>query len=559
MRAEVYEMGNYTVVLNKQGKFNLGQLEEYKADITKYANNGYLLSDFNDDTWKFSTSNQFHYLNFNLGNHEQNTLLRCFAIECLNKGMNVKTIRKYSDYIKKTIRHTAFYSLEKFEEYEEWLVENASYVFLKEIHYAHKAFFKFYEPTNHQSYQKLYEGLYTNNYAVRELPPYKDVLYFDHCNNDFEQISNGLLRKKYLPIFIWWKLTKIIPMRTSELIAIKKNDITETDNGMVLEINRVKSDLTYSVPIQTTFSIGEDVANLIREYLSIHDEVTITADVTEEEKSYLFPYYIFSENKLNAHSRKLSKILKNDITMHITVSAINKLLKDFYVEIINPHYNLTLAELSIMDTRHLAICGLKMQGFSPLTIARLAGHTTLESQNHYLSHIEVFNEAATNVLAESIVRETLFNTNNPAAPKQLKHNILKSELINTESISYMKLENGYCTDDNFPANCQMSCESCLFFIFSPQKQEQKRALLEYSDKLAEQKESAIALFKAIHESLISHTNARDMLEDINQLNAYKSQTELIKRIVEQHAVIKSKILLEDHQQWLDHKNTLTFF
>ncbi|BCC00639.1 hypothetical protein BCJMU51_2846 [Bacillus cereus] len=40
------------------------------------------------------------------------------------------------------------------------------------------------------------------------------------------------------------------------------------------------------------------------------------------------------------------------------------------------------------DTRHLAFMSLMMQGYSPVEIARLGGHKTIQTQLHYSSHKE---------------------------------------------------------------------------------------------------------------------------------------------------------------------------
>jgi len=38
-------------------------------------------------------------------------------------------------------------------------------------------------------------------------------------------VITNYMRSKYYPIFIWWKLSTIIPIRPIELVKIKNNDI----------------------------------------------------------------------------------------------------------------------------------------------------------------------------------------------------------------------------------------------------------------------------------------------------------------------------------------------
>ena len=72
---------------------------------------------------------------------------------------------------------------------------------------------------------------------------------------------------------------------------------------------------------------------------------------------------------------------------------MNNLLKSFYTHIIENLYGCYVNnedKLTLGDTRHLAFCSLYLQGMSPVEIAMLGGHTTLEMQDSYTNHVTYY-------------------------------------------------------------------------------------------------------------------------------------------------------------------------
>lgn len=560
MQEKIYDTEHFEILFTPQQYFDFGQVNDYKEKAKKHSENKVLLSDFSDDIWKMEYSNAYHYFHFSYKDKEINTQLKCFLLSELEQGYRVSTLSLSVSAILKVITFTDNYSTSKIEEFEKWFEEQKEHTKLK-IQTSCQRLWRFLGPPKCQEYEDLLSEFAFVMGETRELPNYRDILYFDHCLKDFQEKSEGHLRKRYLPLFIWWKLSKIIPMRTSELLAIKEANIKETAHGTVLKLERNKFKYAYAIPIQTEFNINEEVTELMREYIRNKEESTLSELYSEEENSYLFPHYLNLEFQVeSAKNRSLAR--KSKATKHLPRHGMGSLLKQFYREIIEKDYNLQLEQLRPMDTRHLAICGMMMQGFSPLTIARLAGHADLRSQNHYLQHIEIFNEAATNVLADNICREEIIkmkltlSEDDIRLPAQFKLNMKKGKFMKYDTDSFLKLENGYCTDKDFPSNCQMACETCKFFLFSSDKMEHKKALLAYNEKIVKQKEDTLTLFEATYKSLMTKTDRVNMIDNTHKLNESKGQIELVKRIVEQHAVIKAKILLEDNKEWLDHKNTL---
>ena len=155
------------------------------------------------------------------------------------------------------------------------------------------------------------------------------------------------------------------------------------------------------------------------------------------------------------------------------------LLNKFYIEIIEGKYNyktvsvhesrendegeIYLERIRPGDTRHFAICNLYLQGFNPLTIARLAGHETLNTQLGYARHLNTFADSQVEVLVNRIhMSKTLGNVlghenNNTLYKKSLFFN--KSENPNA-----IQVEDGFCLDEDFPNNCIIGdCQFCDYY------------------------------------------------------------------------------------------------
>jgi hypothetical protein len=76
---------------------------------------------------------------------------------------------------------------------------------------------------------------------------------------------------------------------------------------------------------------------------------------------------------------------------YINRSNFESLLHRFYRNVVYGEYKITVKrEVKPNDTRHFAFCSLLMQGISPIEIARLGGHSRIESQYHYSNHTEYF-------------------------------------------------------------------------------------------------------------------------------------------------------------------------
>lgn len=313
---------------------------------------------------------------------------------------------------------------------------------------------------------------------TRDLPPYKDVIRFSFILTSFSKGWNEKLELKFFPVLLWWKLTSVIPMRPSEFCSIKRNCLSIQGNDFFITLPRQKqkaTSKTFEVP--NTLPISKELYNLIKRYIHISDSYG--------ETTTLISAAVY-RSTLNYPTQSKRKILNQN---YFVLYMFNNLLHAFYSEVLKDIYGLEpidkskwlkeknnviklgsndglsefTAEKQIIkiqpnDTRHFAICSMMIQGFNPLTIARMAGHQHIESQYHYQKHIEFF-------IDSKAYEATLLNRlTNSSRDRNYNSTLVIKDLINRslapeEMFEYKEeVEIGYCTDE------LRRCESriCIF-------------------------------------------------------------------------------------------------
>jgi len=120
----------------------------------------------------------------------------------------------------------------------------------------------------------------------------------------------------------------------------------------------------------------------------------------------------------------------------------------FYKEVVYGEFEKTvIREVRPNDTRHFAFCSLLMQGISPIEIARLGGHSTIEAQYHYSNHTEYFIDIEVKKIIDGFIRQDgklrgAFE-GHEISFEDIERNSFKFPLNNTR----LPMEIGYCTDE----------------------------------------------------------------------------------------------------------------
>ncbi|RDW16120.1 hypothetical protein CWR48_18210 [Oceanobacillus arenosus] len=317
---------------------------------------------------------------------------------------------------------------------------------------------------------------------ARQLPSGKDVLKLDYCiNRYFNKGINTNTRLLFAPILLWWKLTNIIPMRISEFCTIERFCIPpKYYRNCKISLPREKRTGNHRrVQVVDKLEITKDIYDLISEY--IHHTETYGVSKT------LVSYRAYKE--LNEYSNRNPSKKDED---YFNSNIFKSLLRKFYKDVVYGEYNETVErKVRPNDTRHFAFCSLLMQGLSPIEIARLGGHSTIEAQYHYSNHTEYFIDIEVDKLIKSFMNKDgemkgVFEGNEITYDDIDK----KSKNFPDKKIELLKMEIGWCKDEL--QRCEsVECMLCKHWWIHPKELVKIRPVIQ--DKIRERKQKIVEM------------------------------------------------------------------
>lgn len=448
----------------------------------------FLQGEFSDDYWVLIDNKEighqkYYYFN-DINDIDIKNMVKCWILNYL-LSIKPRSGSAYLNYLKQFLEITNYLSLQEMDEIEAALnnldTSTQLGVLLSGVNFTDYIYSNRLTDSNVELFIHELRSLsskFTRSNRPRDLPPYKDIVRFSHILISYAKVWDKKSELKYLPLLIWWKLTSVIPMRPSEFCSIKRDCLSVKGKTYYIIIPRQKQKATTkTLEVIDTIPISQEIYKLIKRYILISDpfgvtETLISAEVYRSMINYpmkmttriLNPNYFVLYMLNNLLDAFYSEVLKDifdlePIKKSIWLKEENKIKKlvhdDMFSEFITTK---NIIQMQPNDTRHYAICSMMIQGFSPLTIARMAGHQHLESQFHYQKHIEFFIDSkAYDVIIENrLINKTKSGYfNSTLAIKD----IINRSLAPEESFNYKdEVEIGFCTDK------LKRCESsiCLF-------------------------------------------------------------------------------------------------
>ncbi|QSN68898.1 site-specific integrase [Mammaliicoccus sciuri] len=421
--------------------------------ISELKSKGVFLSkSFYDDIWLFSheySPGRTIKLDFgkidNDLNREEKLLIKCWIGSLLEK-YRPSTCIHYFHHFCIAVNITKFFSLDRINHFVEWLHED--HITNNEKTYVLSTVFSFFDFSEIDNSSKYLAKLYDVRNKIKfvknpiQLPSSKYILLFsyylekyfadikkDKLSDDEEIIKKTIL---FYPILIWWNLTTIIPIRSTEFCLIKRDSISKEGNRFFLTITRIKKPLNDAVNYYNKIEINESMYHLLNNYIEL------TEEYGESETLISYRSLIYADNpgRRELQKRDLNSFNKNNL---------EKLLKRFYKEVINEYYHINVPanqKLSPNDTRHIAFVSLMMQGISPVEIARLGGHRTIAAQYHYSFHKEYWIDNEVFKLIKNYKNISNFDNNIRYIPENVKLKAFESPTSSFRG----ELEIGYCSD-----------------------------------------------------------------------------------------------------------------
>ena len=220
----------------------------------------------------------------------------------------------------------------------------------------------------------------------RVLADFETYFSFNASLEEFWSAANKCEKLFYFPVYFWWNLTAILPLRPSEFLLTPRQCLERQGDENILSLRRTKlkgggKKIRYSIDGDyktVKYAIPEKMALEIERYQ------TATQAMSPVTLGTLFvhqPHYSFFYKAAPTAS------------VYYTYQNLSYCLRRFQEDVmcVSESEN----RINLGDTRHLAMISLIVSGGSPVICKELAGHEDINVSSHYYTNISRFVECAT--------------------------------------------------------------------------------------------------------------------------------------------------------------------
>lgn len=208
----------------------------------------------------------------------------------------------------------------------------------------------------------------------RKLADFRYYLRFDRYVNEFWETADEAAKDYFFPVYLWWRLTSILPLRATEFLLLPDDCIHNRDGKWILTVRRTKLKKRLQ-------KVG----------------YTINADYTLHE--YEVPEWLAGEILVYKANREKHSPHKKDTLFsparatqlgYMTYCQMRRRLGEFRETVTGrADYPVRLG-----DTRHLAMINLILSGGSPVVCKELAGHEDIGISSGYYANLSTVVESA---------------------------------------------------------------------------------------------------------------------------------------------------------------------
>lgn len=494
--------------LVEEGRWIRGEFEEDYWEITKvlYSEhyNSYNFSKFDSAQFNHKLPKEFKTIVkcwiVNLMNQYKEMAIYCFLHLAkgfeVTKGFQTTEIKALVDYIEygelsHNYRRVIVNSLCNFFDYADLEIANE------------------YLPVLIELKDKMPQ--YQSN--IRKLPSSQYVLSFSYyLEKHFGTLMESFIDRETFdkellmiyPLVIWWRLTTIIPMRASEFCLIERNCLVADEDKYYVKLPRIKQNAN-RVQVMDKVAIDEEMYQLINRYIELTNQFGKT--------DTLISYRSIMDVKNNTSNRGYFQKNVNQFNrknLDGMIARFYRTIEQVYDFKVEPEH-----QLRPNDTRHIAFMSLMMQGYSPVEVARLGGHKTIQTQLHYSNHKEYWVDCEVFKLMKKVKNTSLSTKSVGITPDEVKMKVYESE-----GTYKQKMKIGFCKDQ------EQKCESKRCYFCSHWGIELK----EYLEKK-----------KTIQKEILEmRNNVNEMTAALQNLNKQFLSDELSRRNPELLTKIKTK-------------------
>lgn len=366
---------NQLVIKTQLDTFNIADKDRYNNKFLELKALGIIKEgEFKDFIWTCKADNYESNIKFTLKKSEElNLAVKFITIRLLEK-VTATTANTYVTILQECITLTSTFHQDMIGYFEDNLNNMPNHTLFRAKQIC-LIFLSFYHIENCSDYLELLDEIKVNKNGIRELPDYKSILIFDKAIHDFISSEAPDYKLKYYPLFLWWKITGIIPLRPKEFRLLSQSCCYKDNNNRYwIKVPRTKlhkNNKVAEVEIVNVLETTESIYNFINEYIRIMKPY--------QRGKFLISYKAYN-SFIEPNYRDAAFKNKRNVEQ-MELSQVKMLFDKFYDEIVKPRYNyMNMTPLKPGDTRHLAFCNMMFQGLNPLTIARIGGHTDLKSQ-----------------------------------------------------------------------------------------------------------------------------------------------------------------------------------
>ncbi len=476
--------------------------QEALKKYDEYRSSGVCLSNYEDKIWALTNDRDKYYFNF--GFQEESLCKLCIKakqsyfdfIDALKVYVILLFSRSSLDFLREfisfTIKETLsseFYTNCSGLKYK----DNASLI-------SYYSEFVNLISSDSADYQELLKAAKIN--AIRSksnsnnkdqpcmLAEFQSYFLFDELITKYWVSAPKDSRYYYFPLFMFWKLTTILPLRVMEFCVTPFDCLSTKDGNYYITIRRttLKGNNGSKRVKKHHYNIEEDYQTykyqVNRELYELFNEYAQVSSGFHRNHNLLFSLDFMQKYNPSKHKRDYDKDSIFD------VEALNKLLFDFYRDILINEYGLIIVnETSLREryvgmnddsygilpgeimkiqakhTRHLSMINLVYNGCNPMIIKEFAGQADERISANYYGNVTKTAKCITKILYDKYKSKDI--------KKKILHSYSRSplSLFIDESGDYTPLDQGKCYSERFLKddysdcnNCGYDCSTCEFFI-----------------------------------------------------------------------------------------------
>lgn len=208
----------------------------------------------------------------------------------------------------------------------------------------------------------------------RKLAGFRYFLRFERMVESFWKTADEDRKAYFFPIYLWWRLTSILPLRATEFLLLPRDCVHQEKEKWILTVRRTR---LKKGMLRVGYTIDSD--------FSLH-RYEIPEWMAEEILSYKNQS---SKNGTHSQDTLFEPASKTSLG-YMTYDQMRRKLVEFRKEVSgDPDYPVNLG-----DTRHLAMISLILSGGSPVVCRELAGHESIDISSNYYANLSSVIESA---------------------------------------------------------------------------------------------------------------------------------------------------------------------